>query len=53
MPRDEAGTTPPFSVRIRKEPSEERPITCRHSVEPGAHLTVEVEFQRQIQVTSL
>lgn len=53
MPRDETGTTSPFSVRIGKELSEEKPITCRHSLEPGAHLTVEVEFQRQIQVTPL
>lgn len=52
MPRDEAGTTPPFSVRIGTELPEERPVTCRHSVEPGAHLIVEVEFQRQNQVTS-
>lgn len=53
MPRDEAGTTPPFSVRIGKDLPEERMITCRYSLEPGAHLTVEVEFQRQHQVTYL
>lgn len=51
MPRDEVGTTPPFSVRVGKDLPEETPITGRHSLEPKAHLTVEVEFQRQNQVT--
>lgn len=53
MPRDEAGSTPPFTVRIGRDPPDENPVACRHSLEPGAHLVVEVDFQRQSQVSWL
>lgn len=60
MPRNEVGVTPPFVVRILGEHSclsslhaEDRPDTRRYSLEPGAHLAVEVEFQRQKKVKIL
>lgn len=59
MPRDEAGSTPPFAVRILNKPdpsvlrSEGKNgalATPRCNLEPGAHVPVEVEFRRQDKV---
>lgn len=59
MPKDEAGSTPSFAVRIvneldpslpRSEGKEGVPAKPRCNLEPGAQLAVEVEFRRQDKV---
>lgn len=63
IPKDEAGSTPAFTVRIkndsknelgpslpRPEGKEGVPAKSRCKLEPGANLAVEVEFRRQDKV---
>lgn len=61
MPRDEAGTKGPFTVRVGPmldaslldSESDEREMQGRrrYRVDPNQHLSVEVEFRRQTQAS--
>lgn len=61
MPRDDTGRLPPFTVRIENELDSSllhapagggvgRGGRGRYTLQPGSHLAVEVEFNRQDEV---
>lgn len=63
MPRDEVGTQGPFTVTVgpvldgsllhseSKEQEQTMQSRHRYRLDPGAHLSVEVEFRRQTQAS--
>ena len=55
MPKDDDGSPPPFVVRIinQVEGADQGAGGRRHTVEPGAHLKLEVECRRQEKVSIL
>lgn len=64
MPRDEARTEGPFTVTVgpvldvsllhsesKDQEQQKMQSRHRHRLDPGAHLSVEVEFRRQTQAS--